>query len=123
MPQLSLGELIAKLEAVRDKTQHLTFDFCVLPIAGLDSWRGDYAELAVGYNDYNRVGLTVEQFLGKCKEAVGKDFEGYKGGTYQMDESTPIWAANWGDSSDTGVVDVRVTKYGNVQLVTDDCHY
>jgi len=122
-PQLSLGELIEKLERVEDKSLSVTFDFCYLPVSGLNSWRGDYAELAVGYTEYGLVGLTVEAFLTECKAAVGKRFEGYKGGTYLMDTDTPIWVANWGDSSDTCVVDLRITQYGNVQLVTDDCHY
>lgn len=49
-PKLTLGELIAKLEAVPDEKKDKTvqFDFEYAYPTTLTSWRGIYAELALG---------------------------------------------------------------------------
>lgn len=93
--QLSLGELILKLEAVQDKNKKIVLDFGKHP-TGLDSWRGIYAELAINFDDASQ--LTAQEFFDLCKEAVGKEYEGYKGGEFVMHRQTPIWVANYGNS-------------------------
>lgn len=103
--QLLLGELILKVEAVKDKGLKVFFDFSNAHPAGLRSWRGSYEELAIEYEvDGNP--LTVEIFLQQLKDAVGSVFQGYKGGDFRMGKNTPVWAANYGDSGNAGVVDV-----------------
>lgn len=48
--QLLLGELILKIESVKDKSKKIAFDFGALP-AGACSWRGSYYELGLEYSD------------------------------------------------------------------------
>lgn len=40
----------------------------------------------------------------KTKKAMDiKEFTGWKGGEFTMDESTPVWVANAGNSGNTGL--------------------
>jgi len=101
-PQLTLGELILKLEAVKDKEVPIVFDFGLqleqdIKPTGVDSWRGSYNELAIGYDTKGKE--KVKTFLECLKEAIGKEFTGYKGGEFLMGKITPVWVANYGESS------------------------
>ena len=121
-PQLLLGELILKLESVSNKDLPLYVDLLDKKPMGIDSWRGSYAELAIqtegfgSYNGdevthefesgnfYNSVSIgkenpTVAEWIEVLKEAVGKTFTGYKGGDYLMSKNTPVWLAEYGNSS------------------------
>lgn len=122
-PQLLLGEMILKLEAVADKSKPLYIDIRDLRPMGIDSWRGRYAELAIqtksmgSYNsdeverEYPEYGMTiykpvtlgkknptVSQWIEVLKEAVGKTFTGYKGGDFTMGKNTPVWLAEYSDA-------------------------
>ena len=122
--QLTLGELIAKIEAVVKKGYKchdgseptVRYDFEYLFPTTIDSWRGSYAELALNFETSGEE-LPVSKFLELLKSAVGKTFEGYKGGDFAMDENTPIWVANYSHSGNTAVVDVLDCDY-QVILVT-----
>jgi len=116
--RLSLGELILKLEAIqsvnkdldkKDETQ-VCFDFCGMAPTILLSWRGVYAELALGYErEYPYP--TISNVIRELKSGVGKTYEGYKGGSFAMGRSTPVWVDNWGQSSQTAIIDVLDNKY------------
>jgi len=116
--QLTLGQLIEKVEAIAKNGYKLSdgseptvrYDFEYLFPTAIDSWRGSYAELALNFES-NGEELPVSKFIELLKSAVGKTFEGYKGGDFTMDESTPIWVANCGNSGNTAVVDVLDCKY------------
>lgn len=120
-PQLLLGELILKLEAVKNKKLPLFIDLMDKRPMGIGSWRGSYCELAIeteGFGCYNgelekdygdfqvykqvSIGCknpTVTQWIKVLKEAIGKTFVGYKGGDFLMSKNTPIWLAEYGSSS------------------------
>lgn len=121
-PQLLLGELILKLESVTDKTKPLHIDIEDKRPMGVGSWRGIYEELAIqteslgscctdevteerfGYTFYKSEAIgkespTVGEWIDVLKSAIGKRFEGYKGGYYVMGKNTPVWLAEYGDSS------------------------
>ncbi len=125
--QLTLGELIIKLETIPDKTKSVVYDFGEFVPTEIDSWRGIYAELALDYD--KKEPKTIEQILNLLKNAVGKTFEGYKGGDFRMGRNTPIWVANYSESSvadykgklDTypSVAVVEVVDGPMVVLVTD----
>jgi hypothetical protein len=118
--QLTLGELIAKLEPIAANQQGVIelhkheatvrYDFEYLFPTSIDSWRGSYAELALNYKTDGEE-MFISDFLKMLKEAVGKTFEGYKGGEFLMDEDTPIWVANYGNSGNTAVIDVVNNGY------------
>lgn len=113
--QMSLGDLISKLEDIYEHSDVMTerynheptvnFDFEYLFPVGIDSWRGSYDELAIGFaTDGNP--MTVGEFLNMLKDTVGKTLSGYKGGDFLMDEETPLWVANPGNAGDTQIVGV-----------------
>ena len=121
-PQLMLGEMILKLEAVGDKTKPLFIDLMDKRPMGVDSWRGSYCELAIqtesmgGYNtdkvtfessygnsyetkELGKENPTVQEWIEVLKEAIGKTFVGYKGGDFLMGKNTPVWLAEYGNAS------------------------
>lgn len=113
--QLTLGELIIKLESIAARVKdedvddpRVVFDFEYLYPTGFDSWRGIYAELTLEFAQETREGhpMKLSEFLGMCRETIGKVFCGYKGGDFTMGKTTPIWVANYGNSGNTALVDV-----------------
>lgn len=127
--QLTLGELIMKLETVSpvyedyDKKQQdkdVAFEFEYLKPTGLSSWRGSYRELAIEFDGDKE--YTVKSFIKELKEAIGKTYQGYKGGDYVMGKTTPLWVANYSNCGETAVVDIRDTEY-TTYIVTKQIPY
>lgn len=81
--QLTLGELIAKLDAMPATT----------PVGLVEphSYRGYYRDLAFEPGE-----STAGAVLEAARAALGATFEGYKGGDYVMGKSTPVWVASYG---------------------------
>lgn len=123
-PQLTLGELISQLEAIPiregDNEQGVYFDFEYFIPTVLSSWRGSYSELAIEFGSNSPVKFS--SFLAMLKEAVGKTFEGYKGGDFIMNRHTPVWVANYGNSGNTGVVGVKDCGY-KIVILTAYCEF
>jgi hypothetical protein len=119
-PQLTLGQLIQKFELVKDKTADVYFDFENFKPTGISSWRGSYNELALEF-DGNKI-YNVKNFITLLKSAIGKKFTGYKGGKYIMSLDTPVWVANYGNSGNTGVIDVLDLDYLAI-ILTTYCKY
>ena len=63
--QLTVGELILKLEVIRNQNLPIRFDIKKYCPTGLDSWRGSYQELAIQY-EYGG-GMCYEQLKPKCE--------------------------------------------------------
>lgn len=128
-PILLLGELILKLEAVKNKSLPLIIDVDGKPPKGIDSWRGIYAELAIQADDFGsyqtdeierefsdmvfykhkQIGKenpTVQEWIEVLEEAKGKTFSGYKGGDFTMSKNTPVHYAENGTCGDRFFVDV-----------------
>jgi hypothetical protein len=79
------------------------------------SWRGIYAELAIGFSSEGNI--KVIDFYNMLKEAIGKEFTGYKGGEFIMGKATPVWVANYGNSGNTALLDVVDDDY-QIILIT-----
>jgi hypothetical protein len=111
--QLTLGELIGKLEniAYTGDEPHVCFDFGYFYPAGLCSWRGSYNELSIEYSNNMAKEPKLTEFISILKDAIGKQFTGWKGGEYIMSEYTPIWVSNEGEACETAVIDVLDCKY------------
>lgn len=143
-PQLLLGELVLKLEAVKNKELPLFIDIMDKRPMGIDSWRGSYCELAIqteqvgSYNtdkvmheseygdsyEMKSIGKenpTVKEWIEVLKEAIGKTFVGYKGGDFLMGKNTPVWLAEYGNSSfkldDKEIDDENYSNYKDVYFV------
>lgn len=103
--QFTLGKLI-KLLQIEDPTAHLRYDFVHFkPTLGIHSYRGYYEDLAVGYGTDDNI--TVGELTAKLKEAVGRTYQGWKGGEYRMDTDTPVWVSNPSEAGGTAIVGVR----------------
>jgi hypothetical protein len=88
---------------------------------GVSSWRGDYAELAIEFNDKGEPMLLTE-FIALLENAIGKSFEGWKGGNFMMERNTRLWVANPGHSGSTGIIGVR-EDHRTVNLLTSHFDY
>ena len=97
---VTLGEIIDWLECLPPEDE-VVFDFCRASPSGIDSSRGDYAELALKYSFTKAA--TVCDVLKWCKGAVGATFSGYKGGDYTMTRDTQVWVDQWGQWTGTAI--------------------
>lgn len=88
--QMTLGRLIGELEA-------LPPDRLIVGLGKPMSYRGYYCDLAFDPTDAPE---PVSALLARCRNAMGKVFEGYKGGDYMMGATTPVWVARYGDCGD-----------------------
>lgn len=88
--QMTLGKLIAALEALPKETQ-------VANLCSAHSYRGYYSDLAFERKTDTR---EAGELLTECRNAMGRVFEGYKGGDFVMGERTPVWVAAYGCCGD-----------------------
>ncbi len=106
-----LGRLIKALEAMPPES-NVVFDFANVVPGELNSYRGYYCDLAVSFNTDGL--MRVSDFLHQCRMALGKVFEGYKGGDFKMDEATLIHVANYGRTSNTRIVGAVYNGYETI---------
>ena len=107
--QMTLGKLIKLLSEIIDQDKSIYFDFGYFRPAELMSWRGSYDELSIDYSEDEAV--SVKTFLEDLKACVSKEFTGYKGGEFTMNEDTPLWVAHYGSSGHTGVSGIMDDGY------------
>lgn len=109
--QMTLGELIAslkKIEQADNGDRGVRYDFVYHYPTTLNSYRGIYPELALGYADDDKTyPKTVTELRELCESAIGQTFEGWHGGTFTMNEDTPLWVANEGETGRTAIVSVQ----------------
>jgi hypothetical protein len=106
--QMTLGAFIAALEPL-PQDRCVCFDFAQLAPTALDSYRGYYDHLALGFEE--QALPTVAALLADAKNAMGRTFVGYKGGEFVMNEHTPMWAANYGRSGGSRIVGVEEREF------------
>lgn len=126
MEQLNLGELIEKIESFNLMTDYLEenedktveFDFASAIPTTLDSWRGDYSQLALGFrlsgydsDEDHHASITAKDLLTELKGAIGKSYYGWKGGDYTMSKSTDVWVTNSGNCGHTVITNVIDAGY------------
>ena len=79
----TIGQVIEELKKMpQDFT--IYFDFCGTIPDGIFSWRGIYAEAALGWreNDYNIKRDTPKDLIGQLEDSIdGMEFDGWKGGS------------------------------------------
>ena len=100
--QMHLGELINLLETLDGNRQ-------VLGFGSLHSYRVYYSDLAFEPADEIR---SVAALLRECRHAVAPymTFTGYKGGSFEMDEHTPLWIASYGNASNTKLIGLDTSR-------------
>lgn len=105
--QMTLGQIIEALEGIPADAQ-------VANLRGPHSYRGYYDDLAFKRSEGTRY---ASDLLADCKAAMGKAFEGYKGGRYVMGEMTPVWIADYGCC---GVKLIALRAGGDIDVDYDD---
>jgi hypothetical protein len=96
---MTLQELIAFLEC-QDPDLVVPLGF-----GSPHSYRGFYSELAFE----PAADVTVRAMLEAAQSALGRSYEGWKGGSYIMDAGTPCWLAWEGNSGDQSLGVVLMT--------------
>jgi hypothetical protein len=103
---ITLGAMIRALEHC-NQDAFVRFDFCGMVPGKLGSYRGDYSELALGFNGADATDVRVSDLVAHLKKAVGKEFTGWKGGDFLMSLDSPVWVDNPGKYTRTGIVGIR----------------
>ena len=107
---MRLGELIKAMELV-PAGNDVVFDFNHHVPGEIDSYCGYYEQLAIA--PAKGTPPKAKDFLASLKECVGKTFTGYRGGEYLMDEDTPTWVADYGNTSSTKISGVHISRWGD----------
>lgn len=98
--QLTLGSLINALERT-------SADLTVKGFGELHSYRGYYSDLAFTPATSR---ITAGELLERCKAAMGRVFQGYKGGDFLMGENTPLWISDYGTASGMRLMGIRADE-------------
>lgn len=102
---LTLGELITKLKTF-DESSLVEFDFCRFVPTDIDSYRGHYEDLAIGFKQFGP-DINVKNLIEMLEKCIGEIFHGYKGGEFTMGSGTDLWVANDGDTTNTFIADAE----------------
>lgn len=120
--QLTLGQLLEKLEAIEPKHYRVVFAFGGLIPGNFSSYRGDYSHASLDFEllyrnwDYTPC-VSVHDMIKKVKDTIGSIKCGWKGGEFGMHEDTPIWVALHGSSPGSYLVDVKLRGV-SIYLIT-----
>lgn len=101
---MKLQQLIDRLEQCKQDA-YVNWDFGHAKITKALSWRGIYAELALGWSDDEGF-ANVGELVAHLKSCIGKQFTGYKGGEYVMTPFTEVHCDNYGRCSETNITGV-----------------
>ena len=104
---MTVGHVLAALKRL-DHDGNIQFDFGGFYPYGLNSYRGYYEDLSIGYG---RDPMTVKQFEALLLGAIGRNFVGYKGGEYEMGKSTFIWVDDHSSANGVGLVGIENHKH------------
>lgn len=78
------------------------------------SYRGYYSDLS--FEPTAEI-TTVGKLLKQCENALGKTYQGYKGGDFLMDKDTPLWVSHYGNNSGIAIVDLQKDTLGKKVIV------
>lgn len=112
----TLGSAIEDLSAIAGDWL-VYFDVLSLVPRSLQSYRGFYDHLALGFDARGHDHVTAEALRRELAKAVGAHFTGYKGGTFRMDATTPLWMANGGDVTERRICGF-LPSCGYVRIIT-----
>lgn len=109
----TIGEVIDALERAKTDVQ-VVFSFGYLVPTSVDSWRGIYAEAAIGYKYDGRYTdrPTVDALLGELRNAIdGREYSGWKGGEFRYNRDTPLHVDNPGEYSCTEITSIEIKDW------------
>ena len=86
------------LGAVKDALEKMPKDaVCAIGFGEPNSYRGYYDQVAFK----PAPNVLVRDMQVYVEDALSREFEGYKGGTYHYGQLTPVWIARWGECAIT----------------------
>jgi hypothetical protein len=110
---MTIGEVIDALKEA-DPTLNVWFAFGRMVPSTVDSWRGIYADAALGFEggEYASKAVTVMELLNRLEAAIAPnaEFTGWKGGTYRYDRKTPLHIDNPGCCTNTELTRIEVSE-------------
>lgn len=115
---MTIGELKGILTSIEDKSKYVKFDFCNCRPTRIDSWRGAYAEAALGWtptgysahDSETKHYITVQELIVELERGTSSVYGGWKGGDYYYDDRSPLHIDNPGDCTHTEIASVEVCK-------------
>ncbi len=115
---MNILKLKEKLRSAPPEAE-VVFDFGGCSPTTVDSWRGIYAEAALGWDKtYPRI--TAAALLNELEKATsGETYYGWKGGEYQYDDSTDIHVDNPGEYTNTEITHITIEGEWRVMLHTE----
>lgn len=106
---LTYGEIIDQLQSLVEAgkgERYIHFEFgCAWP-TGVESYRGDYSQIALEYSGGHSDHQTVERFLQLMREKRGGFVEGWKGGEFPVKDDCDVYVVCPGNVSDTRVSEI-----------------
>lgn len=105
---LTLGQILKELKS-HEPGAEVYFDFEHARPVNIDSYRGYYEDLSLGF-DFSSQPMKCEELVKLLRGCIGRSFEGYKGGEYTMDEETTVWVANHGNTGGTAITRISGTS-------------
>jgi len=114
---MTINELLAVLRTATDQNvRAYMYPLGCVPTT-IDSWRGNYAEPALGWSPagYTKDVVeypTVKSLISELEKAIGgRVYEGWKGGEYQYNGDEPLHIDNPGDCTNTAISHVEVRDW------------
>lgn len=129
---MTIGELKQILANIEDKSKCVKFNFCNCIPTTIDSWRGVYAEPALGwtptgysirnfksdladlcsvYKSETKQCITVQELIVELEHGTSEMYSGWKGGEYYYYDHSPLHIDNPGDCTHTEIASVEVGKH------------
>lgn len=112
--QMTLGKLIAELSEQQPGASVALADGTGVEPESLHSYRGYYSDLAISARPEP---TTCGELLEALRDALGKEFTGYKGGENLMGEDAPLWLSEYGVNSGLAIMEL-VPSADGLTLVT-----
>jgi hypothetical protein len=76
-----------------------------------DSYRGYYEQLAFEPED----DTTIGEMLASAQFALGREYQGYKGGEFMMSSYTEVWIGSYGTTCDSSAITEHTLKLWEAQ--------
>jgi len=111
---INIGDIKTRLKSASGDLP-VYFDFCECVPTNINSWRGNYAEPAIGWSPSGYSGNgkppTVAQFLDELEMATsGRLYSGWHGDTFSYTDNNQLYVDNYGDSTSTKIMGIEVCE-------------
>lgn len=114
---MTIGQVIDELKKAKDMNGRVYFMPLRCVPTTVDSWRGVYAEPAIGWEPSGYSGTvkeypTVSSLISELQKAIdGRAYGGWKGGEYEYSRSSPLHVDNPGDCTNTEISSIVHTDW------------